>query len=143
MKILEILSDKGHEVITIAQDRTVLEAAEVLVEHNIGGLVVTDGGRLSGIVTERDILRTTARSPGRLGFMEVSQVMTREVITAGPEQELMEMMDVMTENRIRHLPVLDGDRLAGIISIGDLVNACRVVAEEENSHLRGYIQGVG
>jgi CBS domain-containing protein len=143
MKILEILSNKGHEVITIAQDRTVLKAAEVLVEHNIGGLVVTDGGRLCGIVTERDILRATARSPGRLDAMEVSQIMTREVITARPDQGLMEMMDVMTENKIRHLPVLAGDRLAGIISIGDLVNACRVVAEDENSHLRGYIQGVG
>ena len=69
--------------------------------------------------------------------------MTRELITAKPGDRLGELMDVMTENKIRHLPVLDGDRLIGIISIGDLVNACRVVAEEENSQLRQYIQGTG
>ena len=69
--------------------------------------------------------------------------MTRELITAKPQDELIGMMDVMTQNKIRHLPVLEGDRLIGIISIGDLVNACRVVAEEENSQLRQYIQGTG
>ena len=69
--------------------------------------------------------------------------MTRELITATPEDDLSQIMDVMTENRIRHLPVLEGGRLTGIISIGDLVNAFRVVAEEENSQLRQYIQGAG
>jgi CBS domain-containing protein len=69
--------------------------------------------------------------------------MTRDLITAEPQDRLAEMMDVMTENRIRHLPVLEGGRLAGIVSIGDLVNACRVVAEEENTELRRYIHGAG
>ncbi len=143
MKIAEILRIKGHDVLTITESKSVLAAAEVLVEHNIGGLVVMEGDRPTGIVTERDILRVTARRPGELDSILVGEVMTRELITAKPEDQLLQMMDVMTENKIRHLPILEGDRLAGIISIGDLVNACRVIAEEENSQLREYIAGAG
>ena len=143
MKIAEILRIKGHDVLTITESKSVLAAAEMLVEHNIGGLVVTEGDRPTGIVTERDILRVTARRPGELDSIQVSDVMTRELITAKPEDQLLQMMDMMTENKIRHLPVLEGGRLAGIISIGDLVNACRVIAEEENSQLRRYITGGG
>jgi len=143
MKIDEILRNKGHDVITITESKSVLAAVEVLVEHNIGGLVVTEGDRPTGILTERDILRLTARSPGELGTIQVGSVMTHELITATPEDDLSHIMDVMTENKIRHLPVLEAGRLTGIISIGDLVNAFRVVAEEENSQLRQYIQGAG
>ena len=143
MKIEEILRKKGHDVLTITESKSVLAAAEVLVDHNIGGLVVMEGERVTGIVTERDILRVTPRRPGELDSIHVGEVMTRNVITAKPEDQLLQMMDVMAENKIRHLPILEGDRLAGIISIGDLVNACRVVAEEENSQLRQYIAGAG
>lgn len=143
MKIEEILRSKGHDVVTITESKSVLDAVQVLVDHNIGGLVVMEGERPTGILTERDILRLTARNPGELGSIQVGSVMTRELITARPEDQLAEMMDVMTESKIRHLPVMEGDRLAGIISIGDLVNACRVMAEEENSQLRQYIQGAG
>ena len=143
MKIEEILRNKGHDVVTITETRSVLAAAQALVDHNIGGVLVTEGKLLKGILTERDILRLTARSPGELDSILVGTVMTRELITAKPEDELTEVMDVMTQNKIRHLPILEGDRLIGIISIGDLVNACRVVAEKENSQLRQYIQGTG
>ena len=143
MKIEEILRSKGHDVITITGNESVLDAAQLLVEHGIGGLVVMEGQRPTGILTERDILRLTARTPGELHSIQVGTVMTRELITATPDDRLADMMDVMTENKIRHLPVLEGDRLAGIISIGDLVNACRVLAEEENSQLRKYIAGAG
>lgn len=143
MRIEEILRKKGHDVLTITESKSVLAAAEVLVEHNIGGLVVMEGERATGIVTKRDILRVTARRPGELDSIQVGEVMTRDLITAKPEDQLLQMMDVMAENKIRHLPILEGDRLAGIISIGDLVNACRVVAEEENSQLRHYIAGAG
>ena len=143
MKIEEILRNKGHDVITITESRTVLDAAKALVDHNIGGLVVMEGERPIGILTERDILRVTARNPSELDSIEVGAVMTRDLITAKPGDRLAEVMDVMTEKRIRHLPVLEGDRLIGIISIGDLVNACRIVAEDENSQLRQYIQGAG
>ena len=140
MKLEEILRNKGHHVETITESQTVLDAVKVLVDRNIGGLVVMEGQRPTGILTERDVLRLTARAPGELGSIRVGSVMTREMITARPQDRLAAMMDVMTENKIRHLPVMDGDRLAGIISIGDLVNACRISAETENSQLRQYIQ---
>ncbi len=143
MKIEEILRNKGHDVITITESRSVLDAAQALVDHNIGGLVVTEGERPTGILTERDILRLTARNPGELDAIQVGTVMTRDLITATPQDRLADVMVVMTENKVRHLPVMEGDRLIGIVSIGDLVNACRVVAEEENSQLRQYIHGAG
>ncbi len=143
MKIEEILRNKGHDVVTITESRSVLAAAQALVDHDIGGLVVTEGKRPTGILTERDILRITARTPGELDSIQVGSVMTRELITARPEDQLTEMMEVMTQKKIRHLPVLEGDRLVGIISIGDLLNACRVAAEQENAQLRQYIHGVG
>jgi CBS domain-containing protein len=141
MKIGEILGHKGHEVVTIPESRTVLEAVDVLVRHDIGAVVVTDRNRMTGIFTERDVLRLTARSPDALASTPVGAVMTREPIVAAPDDELSEMMDVMTERRIRHLPVMEAEWLVGIVSIGDLLNACRFVAEEENSHLRRYIEG--
>lgn len=141
MKIGEILRTKGHEVVTIPETRSVLDAIGVLVRYNIGALVVTERERPTGIFTERDVLRLAARSPTALGTIQVGGVMTRYPMTATPDDELHEMMDVMTESKIRHLPVVEDDELVGIVSIGDLLNACRYVAEEENSHLRQYIQG--
>ncbi len=143
MKIREILRNKGRTVVTITGDRTVLEAVAVLVEHNIGSVVVVEGDRPRGILTERDILRLTARSPGELDSIPVATAMTSEVITTTPDRDLTEVMDVMTGNKVRHLPVVEEGRLTGIVSIGDVVNACRVSAEEENSHLRRYINVTG
>lgn len=143
MKIGDILRTKGREVATIAESQTVLAAARVLVERNIGSLVVMDGQRPVGIFTERDVLRLTAREPGELNTTQVGGVMTRDVITANSDDTVAAVMDLMTENRIRHVPIMAGDELAGIVSIGDLVNACRVSAESENSQLRQYIQGIG
>ena len=143
MKMEEILRKKGHDVVTITESQSVLDAAKLLVDHNIGGLVVTEGEHPTGILTERDILRLTAQSPGELASIQVGAVMTRELITARPGDRLADMMDVMTENKIRHLPIMEEGRLTGIISIGDLVNACRAVAEEENAHMRQYIRGAG
>jgi CBS domain-containing protein len=143
MKIAEILRYKGHEVVTIQESRSVLDAARVLVDRNIGGIVVTESGRPTGILTERDVLRLAARTPSELAWIRVGSVMTREMITAGPEDELGTTMDLMTNNKVRHLPIFEGDRLVGIVSIGDLLNACRNDAEEENSYLRQYVQGIG
>jgi CBS domain-containing protein len=143
MRIEDILRHKGREVVTIAESQTVLEAVRVLVARNIGALVVTRGSRPTGMFTERDVLRLTASHPGELGTIRIGDVMTREPITAEGDSLLSEMMDVMTEHKIRHLPVVDGNRLVGIVSIGDLLNACRAAAEEENDNLREYIRGVG
>ena len=142
MKIADILRSKGYDVVTIPETRSVLDAIGVLVRHDIGALVATDRARPTGIITERDILRLAARSPTALGSIQVGGVMTRDPVTTTLDDELTEMMDVMTERKIRHLPVVERGELVGIVSIGDLLNACRRVAEEENSHLRQYIQGV-
>jgi CBS domain-containing protein len=140
--IADILRHKGRGVVTITQDRSVLDAVRVLVENNIGGLIVIDGDRPIGILTERDVLRLTARSAGQLESFTIGSVMTRDLVTATPAHHLQQAMTLMTERRIRHLPVLEDQALVGIVSIGDMVNACRSEAEEENGHLRGYIQGV-
>ena len=102
--------------------------------------MVVDGGEVIGILTERDILRLVARKPDELQALEVGQVMTRDVIKLAPDDDLAHVMEVMTENRIRHLPVIEEGRLAGIVTIGDVVNAFRRVAEDENAYLKQYIQ---
>ena len=141
MKIRDILRTKGHEVVTIEEDRSVLEAAATLVRHNIGSLLIVDGDHPKGIITERDILRWTARAPTDLGAITVGSVMTHEPIVAEPDDDLHVMMRVMTERRIRHLPVVEDERLRGIVSIGDLLDACWNLAENENVQLRHYIHG--
>ncbi len=141
MRIGDILRRKGREVVTVVSSDTVAHAIAVLVEHSIGGVVVVDDAQVTGILTERDILRLAASVPEQLGTLLVGEVMTRDVITAQPQDAMRGVMEVMTENRIRHLPVLDAGGLVGIVSIGDIVNACMSVAEDENVHLKHYIQG--
>ncbi len=140
MQLKQILVRKGHHVESIEEDRTVLEAVKTLVHHGIGSLLVTRSGSPTGIVTERDVLRLAAETSD-LQAPTVGSIMTRELVVAKPDDELVEMMGVMTEKRIRHLPVVEGGRVVGIVSIGDLLNACRMIAEEENAHLKQYIHG--
>lgn len=143
MTIATILSRKGTSVVTIGPDATVLEAMRLLMEHRIGGVVVEHDGEPVGILTERDVLRLGAEDPRQLESLPVERAMTRELITGQPDQSLRAVMEVMTEHRIRHLPILAEGRLAGIVSIGDIVDAARRAAESENQHLRAYIHGAG
>lgn len=138
MRLKDILVRKGHRVHVIDEQRSVLQAAQELVHHNIGSLLVKRGGRVTGIVTERDVLRLVAER-GPADDIAVGSIMSTELVVADPQDELYAAMSVMTEMRIRHLPVMEGGKIAGIVSIGDLVNACRVMAEDENSQLRAYI----
>ncbi len=140
MTIQEILRSKGADVITITPDASVHDAMRELVRHNIGALIVFDGS-IRGILTERDILRAGAENPQRLAEIRVQELMTREVITAPETVELHEVMDTMTERRIRHLPITRGGELRGMISIGDVVNALRQSTETENRQLHSYIAG--
>ena len=142
MRIREIIQGKGAAVVTVAPDRTVLEAMRVLVEHGIGAVVVMDAGRIAGIMSERDVLRLGAKSPASLETTRVADVMTRDLIVAVPDDDLDYAMQVMTKNRIRHLPIVADGSLAGMLSIGDVVNAARRTVESENRHLRDYIQGI-
>ncbi len=143
MKIRDILRHKGHDVVTASEGDSVLHAVRVLVDHNIGGVVVVDGGDVIGILTERDILRLVANKPDELQSLEVGQVMTRDVIKVAPDDDLADVVDVMSESRIRHLPVIEKGMVAGIVTIGDVMNGFRRVAEDENAHLRQYIRAGG
>lgn len=141
MRIRDILRVKGAHVITVPSGHTVHQAMQAMVEHRIGALVVDDG-LLSGIITERDILEFVTRSPDRVGSVRVGQIMTREVIVGVPEDPVEYVMEVMTQNRVRHLPVVEGDRLVGLLSIGDIVHTIRQNIEAENRYLHDYIAGV-
>ena len=143
MKITDILRHKGRDVVTASKGDSVLHAVRVLVDHNIGGVVVVEGKEVIGILTERDILRLVAHQPDKLQALEVGQVMTGDVIKAAPDDDLTDVVKVMTDNRIRHLPVIENGCLAGIVTIGDVVSTFRRVAEDENAHLRQYIQAGG
>jgi len=142
MNVRSILATKGHEVVTTSPERSVLDAARTLVEHDIGALVVTEAGVLLGILSERDVLRLTARSPGALASVRVEDAMTKDVVVAEEADTVELAMDLMTRHRVRHLPIVREGRLRGIVSIGDVVNAVRTQAEVENQQLRDYIGGV-
>jgi CBS domain-containing protein len=143
MRIKDILRNKGSEVVTIGPDVTVHEAILSLNDHNIGSLVVTAAnGRGVGMITERDILKEGAERCDMIKVTSVGGVMTRDVIIGVPDDDLDYVMGVMTKNRIRHLPVLDGKELVGIISIGDVVSAHLRKTEFENRMLKDYIHGV-
>lgn len=141
MRIQEILDSKGDRVVTMSPNGTVLDAMEVLNEHNIGAVVVVEGDAIRGILSERDVLRLGAGNPQLLSTTSIRDAMTRNVIVGLPDDQVHAAMGVMTRNRIRHLPIVMDGRLAGIVSIGDLVNACWVKAADENQYLKDYIQG--
>jgi CBS domain-containing protein len=142
MKIQDILARKGREVHTVGPKQTVTQAVRLLVTHGIGSLMVVESGEIRGIITERDILRLVDRDPSALATTKVEEAMTRELIVGVPRDGVPHVMDLMTKNRVRHLPVVEGGSLYGIISIGDVVNALRRDAESENQHLKQYVQGM-
>jgi CBS domain-containing protein len=141
MTIKDILRTKGRNVVTVPQTASVQHAMQELVRHDIGAVVVHDG-TIRGILTERDILRAAALDVHRLEAALVQDLMTRNVISASPEASIDDVMHLMTERRIRHLPVVEDGELCGIISIGDVVNAVRQTTEAENRYLHAYIHGV-
>lgn len=152
MRIRDILREKGAKVETIEAGRTIHDAICKLNKHGIGALVVTgEDESIVGIITERDILRTCGDQCARLSEPPapdkaacpslVQDAMTRDLIIGVPDDDLNYVMGIMTKNRIRHLPILDNGSLAGIISIGDMVNAHFEEKVFENRTLREYIQG--
>jgi len=151
MQLQDILRRKGSEVVTVRPDETVLAAVRRMNEHRIGATVVVDGeGGVLGIITERDVLHMCGErcavggestSAGDPWSTPVADLMTREVIIALPGDTVDYAMGIMTNNRIRHLPVLEDGRLAGLVSIGDVVREHLNEAQYENRLLRSYIQG--
>jgi len=120
--VSDILDRKGHDVLTIQADATVLDAIKQMVDGNVGALLVMDDGKLAGIVTERDYLRRVTLEGRTEQETAVRQIMSAPIVYVTAETTVEECMAVMTERRIRHLPVLDDERnLAGLVSIGDVV----------------------
>ena len=143
MEIGQLLRRKGHDVATIDGSRSVRDALAVLAEQGIGALVVSADGRvIDGIVSERDVARGLHdRGAGLLGD-PISSVMTSEVHTCTPHVQLTDLARLMTDERVRHVPVVDGDALVGIVSIGDVVKARLDELDEERRQLVDYIQTV-
>ncbi|HAN72180.1 MAG TPA: histidine kinase [Actinobacteria bacterium] len=140
MQLSTILSVKGAFVATISPEATVHDLAARLTQHGVGALVVsTDGQRISGIVSERDVVRALASGPRGLK-QSVSSIMTPRVITARPQAHVDELMHVMTEKRVRHIPVINEEGLlVGIVSIGDIVKTRLDELEVERARLLEYI----
>ncbi len=143
MQIGHLLRHKGHDVATIEGSRSVRDALALLAERRIGALVISeDGRRIDGILSERDIARGLhERGAGQLGDPSTN-VMTAEEHTRGPGEQLTELARLMTDERVRHVPVVDDDVLVGIVSIGDVVKARLDELEEERRQLVDYIQTV-
>ena len=140
MRIKEVLAGKaGQDVVTVSPDATVRQVLSLLAEHNIGALVVsTDGSRVEGIVSERDVVRRLHTDETALSS-PVSSIMTAEVHTCDTRHNVNDLMQVMTERRIRHVPVLEEGRLVGIISIGDVVKERMKELEFERDQLDSYV----
>ena len=140
MFVREILQIKGSRVFTIPSSANLSDVVTELTAHNCGSLVVCDGDQMIGIITERDILRACAGLHDSLKDIPLRPLMSRDVITASPMDKVGDVMGIMTEHRVRHLPVLEAGELAGLISIGDVVKAQHAELTTENQLLKEYIQ---
>ena len=141
MRASDILASKGSDVVTIEPAATLEDAIECLAEHGIGAVVVVESGKPVGILSERDVIRVLAGAPTGFRDSPVRESMTRPVVTVGAEASVDELLDEMTEKRIRHLPVCTDGALVGILSIGDVVKHRIRAVTSEADMLRDYIQG--
>ena len=137
--VKQILDAKGQQILSVAPDDSVLDAVKLMATKGVGALLVVQDGALKGIITERDYARKVVLEGHTSATTQVRQIMTSKVLCAQPSETVEECMALMTEKRIRHLPVLDGGTLIGIISIGDLVKT--IIAEQKFiiSQLENYI----
>ncbi|MGP4014528.1 CBS domain-containing protein [Saccharopolyspora sp. 5N708] len=140
MRIADVLRNKGSKVATISAANTVSDLVAALAEHNIGAMVVTDAsGAILGIVSERDVVRRLSDHGPDILLAPLTRIMTTDVVTCGPEDSVERLTVVMTERRIRHIPVVSAGRMVGIVSIGDMVKSRISQLEEEQEHLEAYI----
>lgn len=139
MRIADVLRSKGTDVITVTTDVTIEEVLGLLSRNNLGALPVVDGIHLVGIVSERDIVRHLHDRGAGLLAGTVAEVMTADVVTCTPDDAAADLARVMTDRRVRHLPVVVGGALAGIVSIGDLVKVRIDMLEQEREQLESYI----
>ena len=139
--VRDILRSKGHDVWSIGCDVTVYDALKLMADKNIGAVLVMDAGRLAGILSERDYARKVILHGKTAEETSVGEIMTQRVVYVRPEQKTEECMALMTDKRVRHLPVLEDDKVIGVISIGDVVKA--IISQQEFiiEQLEQYITG--
>lgn len=143
MKVKDILKSKGPEVFTIAQNKTIKDAMPIFVNNSIGVLLVLDeAAKIVGIVSERDILRAINSNFETFADLLIQDIMTKKIIYADYEDEIDYLEDIITNNRIRHVPVLMNKTLVGLISIGDIIKFNLKDKKYENKYLFDYISGV-
>lgn len=142
MKVSDVLKGKGGRVVTIDAMSTVAEAVGRLVQNNIGSLpVVNEAGVLIGVLSERDVLRLMHNRGEAFSREKIGDVMTTNPVTCTPDCDVDEVMGQMSERRIAKVPVVDGDKLVGIVSVGDVIKVMYERVHAENSHLMSYLYG--
>jgi CBS domain-containing protein len=139
--VREILAGKGRVIWSIQPDATVFEALQAMADNDVGALVVLDGETVAGVLSERDYARKVILHGRSSKELKVKEIMSSKVYFVKPEQNIEDCMALFTNKRVRHLPVMENERLTGVISIGDVVKA--VIAEQEYTikHLENYITG--
>jgi len=142
MKVKDVLTAKGSEVITIDQHKTVFDALSTFAAQRVGSLLVLDvEGRIVGIIAARDVLMQVLKNCETVKQVKVQDIMTKNIIIGAPDDDLSYIQTVMTENRIRHLPIIENKKLTGIVSIGDVVKAQLKETHVENHYLKEFIVG--
>lgn len=141
MTLREILRNKGHKILCIGPGETLEDVVESLNRNNCGSLVVSENEQMIGIITERDVLRALARGCGTIRETKVSECMTRDVVIGRPDDSLADAMGLMTQRRVRHLPIMEDKKMIGLVSIGDVVKAELDSLSLENHYLKTYING--
>jgi len=140
MQVSEVLKVKGNALFTIAPDGKLSEAVSVMAEHNMGSLVVMDRGRMVGMLTFREVLMALDKDRGALGESTVGEIMEHDPVTASPGMEVNDLRRTMIESGARYLPVMERDRLIGVISFRDVAKAVSEEQDFENRMLKGYIK---
>jgi CBS domain-containing protein len=141
LRVRHLLDRKGNDVWSVDVDQPVLEAIQIMADHHVGALPVVRNGELVGVVSERDYARKVILLGRSSAETPVWQIMTSPVITVGPGEDVHRCMEIMTEQRIRHLPVVEDGRMIGMISIGDLVRAVIEEQQETITQLERFISG--
>jgi len=139
--VRQLLDRKGRAIFSVEPDAPVLEAVRAMAAHQVGALLVMQGEALRGIVSERDYARKVILKGRASADTPVRDIMTAEVLTVTPETSVQACMQLMTDKRVRHLPVVDGGRVIGMISIGDLVKAVIAEQQQQIEQLESYIRG--
>jgi CBS domain-containing protein len=139
--VSQIMERKGSQVVSVTRNSPVLEAIRVMAEHHIGAVLVMEGDQLLGIASERDYARKVILQGRSSHDTPVAVIMSSPVVCVGPHDSIAECMSIMTEKHIRHLPVVEGERVVGVISIGDLVKEMIEEQKQEISLLQQYIAG--